>query len=82
MLIKKWYEALNESIEEYMDNGRIVIIEGWTPSQNTYGGFWCLSFFVLCMLVILPFVLIGTILQIPLFLLGKLILFIYKRRNK
>lgn len=78
MLIKLWSEAFVESIKEYYETGEIIIVDGWTIENTIKGKFGSFCFFVSGMLLILPFAILGTIIQIPIYIIGKVILGIYK----
>jgi hypothetical protein len=82
MILKHWAKALIESIEDYRTTGEITVVEGWTTKDTVKGKFGAFSVFVTGMIFLLPFVIVITIIQIPIYLIGNAVLKIYEIFSK
>lgn len=76
MLIKYWWCGFKDTLKEYTETGEITLED--TYYQPTKGGFGWFSFIISVMLVMLPFALIVTLIQLPVMLVGELVLLLYK----
>lgn len=76
MLIKYWWCRFKDTLKEYTETGEITLDDSYY--QPMKGGFGWFSFIISFMLVILPFALIVTLIQLPVMLVGELVLLLYK----
>lgn len=76
MVIKYWWCGLKDILKEYTETGEVTIEKSYY--QPTKGGFGWFSFIISAMLVMLPFALIVTLMQLPVMLVGELVLLLYK----
>lgn len=76
MVIKYWWCGFKDTLKEYTETGEITLEDSYY--QPAKGGFGWFSFIISAMLVMLPFALMVTLLQTPMVLVAKIVLFIYK----